>query len=84
MHWLAEFYKWHPTLAGGIAALIATNLIGTMPSPDQGSGKLYRWLFAFLHSINIPRLLATAAPQAAKFAEAVQAPPAPITAPREP
>jgi len=64
----ANFISSHPYQAI-IYALLFTNLVATMPSPN-GTGMrattAYKWVFGFLHALpNIPRLLATLFPQVA-------------------
>jgi hypothetical protein len=58
-HWLQEFIKWHPAMAGAIGMAIANAGITTMPSPDEKSSKGYKWLFNFLHVLvlAIPRIV---------------------------
>lgn len=61
----ANFVTNHPYQAMTYA-FAAVNLIATMPSPN-GVGirgtTIYKWMFGFLHAINIPRLLITLFPQ---------------------
>lgn len=52
----------HPYVAASVATLLVANAISAMPAPNGTSGKFYRWVFVFLHSINLPRLLATVNP----------------------
>lgn len=48
----------HQTIAALIAAWIGSNFIGALPSPDQSSGKFYKFLFALAHGLagSLPRL----------------------------
>lgn len=59
----------HPVISGAIAAWLIGNVAAALPSPDAVSGKLYKFFFAFMHSIggSIPRLGATLFPQYAKY-----------------
>ena len=38
--------------------VVFNNAISAMPAPDATTGKGYKWMFSFLHGLNIPRLLA--------------------------
>ena len=60
MHWLREFLKWHPSMAGAIVMYTANAVVTNMPSPDAASGKFYIWAFNTLHSLvgAIPRIVA--------------------------
>jgi hypothetical protein len=61
----ANFVTNHP-YQSMIYAFLLVNLVATMPSPN-GKGiratTAYMWAFAFLHLINLPRLLVTIFPQ---------------------
>lgn len=59
----------HPAISGAIAAWLIGNVAAALPSPDAASGKLYKFFFAFMHSVggSIPRIGATLFPQYAKY-----------------
>jgi hypothetical protein len=59
----------HPAISGAIAAWLIGNIAAALPSPGASSGKLYKFFFAFMHSVggSIPRLGATLFPQYAKY-----------------
>lgn len=60
MKFLAGFVSAHPyvTLGCVIGAWLLSNVVSAMPSPDQSSGKGYKFLFALGHGIvgSIPRI----------------------------
>lgn len=60
MHDLAMLWKYHPALVGVIGTAVANAAITSLPSPDEKSGKFYRWFFATAHALilAIPRLVA--------------------------
>lgn len=65
----------------GVTAMIimwvASNAVGTMPSPADGDSKFYKWAFGFLTSLlgGLPRVLNTLAPKfAARFSTLSGAP----------
>lgn len=55
-----NFYVAHPWL-GAFMLWVFLNAVNALPAPDDGSGKFYKWLFAFLNAFtgSIPRILAT-------------------------
>ena len=59
----------HPAISGAIGAWLVGNIAAALPSPDNTSGKLYKFAFAFMHGIggSIPRIGATLFPQYAKY-----------------
>lgn len=59
----------HPAISGAIAAWLIGNIAAALPSPDAASGKLYKFFFAFMHSVggSIPRIGTTLFPQYAKY-----------------
>lgn len=64
-----SFIRFHPAISGALAAWLIGNVAAALPSPDANSGKLYKFFFAFMHSVggSIPRLGATLFPQYAKY-----------------
>lgn len=54
----------HPAISGAIAAWLVGNIAAALPSPDEKSGKPYKFIFAFMHSVggSIPRIGATLFP----------------------
>jgi hypothetical protein len=80
---LASLVRTHPAISGAIGAWLIGNVAAALPSPDDKSGKLYKFAFAFMHGIggSIPRIGATLFPQYAKyFGAAVTPAAAPPTA----
>jgi hypothetical protein len=77
---LTTFVRIHPAASGAIGAWLIGNIAAALPSPDNTSGKLYKFAFAFMHGIggSIPRIGATLFPQYAKYfgAAATNTPPA--------
>lgn len=69
MHWLIEMDKWHPHIVAIVCFWIFSNGIATMPSPKDNASPWYVWAFGFGHAVagSLPRLVATLAPQYAKF-----------------
>lgn len=65
----------HPAVSGALAAWVLGNIAAALPSPDDKSGKFYKFIFAFMHGIGgaIPRIGATLFPQYAKFFGAIGA-----------
>ncbi len=63
------FVRTHPAISGAIGAWLVGNIAAALPSPDNTSGKLYKFAFAFMHGIggSIPRIGATLFPQYAKY-----------------
>ncbi len=64
--WIAA----HRALAAVLAFWMASNFVGAMPTPNDKSGMVYRFFFAFLHGLvgSLPRVAATfLPPQYAKF-----------------
>lgn len=59
----------HPAISGAIAAWLIGNIAAALPSPDAASGKLYKFFFAFMHSVggSIPRIGTTLFPHYAKY-----------------
>ena len=59
----------HPAASGAIGAWLIGNVAAALPSPDDKSGKLYKFVFAFMHGIggSIPRIGATLFPQYARY-----------------
>jgi hypothetical protein len=68
------FVRHHPAVCGAIVAWLIGNVAAALPSPDSASGKLYKFVFAFMHGIggSIPRIGATLFPQYAKYFGAAQ------------
>jgi len=66
---VARAVAMHPAISGAIAAWLIGNIAAALPSPDATSGKLYKFFFAFMHSVggSIPRIGATLFPQYAKY-----------------
>ena len=60
-----SFVRNHPAISGAIAAWLIGNIAAALPSPNAASGQLYKFFFAFMHSVggSIPRLGATLFPQ---------------------
>jgi len=69
VHWLNDFIRLHPLLAGALGMWFFSNLVSTMPTPRPNSNQFYEWAFGLLHAIGagLPRIIATFAPQYAKF-----------------
>lgn len=69
MHWLEQMIHWHPVTVGVVAMWLFSNLVATMPTPDEKAGPWYKWAFGLLHTLGagLPRLVAALAPQYAKF-----------------
>jgi hypothetical protein len=84
----ATFVRNHPAALGAIGAWLIGNIAAALPSPDASSGKLYKFVFAFMHGIggSIPRIGATLFPQYAKYfgAAAVDAKSQPLPRPDSP
>ena len=59
----------HPAASGAIGAWLIGNVAAALPSPDEKSGKFYKFAFAFMHGIggSIPRIGATLFPQYARY-----------------
>lgn len=69
MNELFQVIRSHPAISAALGVWILSNIAGAMPSPDDKSGKFYKFVFAFMHGIggSIPRIGATLFPQYAKF-----------------
>jgi len=74
MTWFTNFIHWHPYLAGALAMWLFSNFVATMPTPRANASQFYEWMFGFLHALGagLPRIIATFAPQYAKFVGAGQ------------
>lgn len=49
----------HQTWSALIGFWLGSNIVGALPSPDQSSGKLYKFVFTLFHGLagSLPRLL---------------------------
>lgn len=49
----------HQTVSVLIMAWLGSNVVSSMPSPDQSSGKGYKFLFSLLHGLagSLPRII---------------------------
>jgi len=66
LHTIDLWISAHPYIFSGILLILFTNAVAAMPTPVDADSKLYKWAWTFLHSINIPKLIATFNPQAAQ------------------
>jgi hypothetical protein len=73
---ISVFIRSHPAISGAIGAWLIGNVAAALPSPDDKSGKLYKFAFAFMHGIggSIPRIGATLFPQYARYFGAAAGP----------
>lgn len=55
---IKQFILAHQTAIAVLAFMLFSNAVLAMPSPDDKSGKFYRWSFNLLHSVGagLPRL----------------------------
>lgn len=69
MNELFQVISKHPAVSSALGVWVLSNIAGAMPSPDDKSGKFYKFVFGFMHGIggSIPRIGATLFPQYAKF-----------------
>jgi hypothetical protein len=42
----------HQTMSALVMAWLGSNVVSSMPSPDQSSGKGYKFLFSLLHGLS--------------------------------
>lgn len=56
---LWSFITAHQTVSALVAAWVGSNVVSALPSPDQGSGKFYKFWFSLFHGMagSLPRLL---------------------------
>jgi hypothetical protein len=49
----------HQTVAVLIMAWLGSNIVSSMPSPDQSSGKGYKFFFSLMHGLagSLPRII---------------------------
>ena len=59
MNTIISFVSSHQTWSALIAFWLGSNVVGALPSPDQSSGKGYKFVFSLMHGLagSLPRLL---------------------------